>query len=363
LIELLVVIAIIAVLIALLLPAVQAAREAARRAQCTNNQKQIGLALHNYESSQQSFPLGGVSTNNFATWTTNVNNLSWRALVLPYMEGQNLSNSINFSLSMTGANTMDAGQGITAWRTVSNSWLCPSDGDNGDGKRTSYTVDPNNGQWPIDQPPIDPSTGTFSTIVPVSNYAGSFGDNQAIGALTPGGNPWETLTCTTPPIGTPIIGFPGFWGTTYNCDTSSATGGTLRGVFDYRTAQITKIANFTDGTSNTVMVGEVLPIQAADSNFYLFNGALAGTTMPPNLNTSGTPLTMPGCLASFGAAGMPWNCRFAYSYKGFKGKHPGGVVMCFGDGSVHFIKNSINPVTWAALGSKAGGEVISSDSY
>src|SRR3981189_3314022 len=86
LIELLVVIAIIAVLIALLLPAVQSAREAARRAQCTNNLKQIGLALHHDESANQSFPLGGVSTNDFSTWTGNVNNFSWRALTLPYME-------------------------------------------------------------------------------------------------------------------------------------------------------------------------------------------------------------------------------------------------------------------------------------
>ncbi len=104
LIELLVVIAIIAVLIALLLPAVQAAREAARRIQCTNNMKQLGLAFANYESSNQMFPLGGMTLVNAnpalaGTWGAEAGNngLSWTALILPYLEQNPIYSSINFS--------------------------------------------------------------------------------------------------------------------------------------------------------------------------------------------------------------------------------------------------------------------------
>jgi prepilin-type N-terminal cleavage/methylation domain-containing protein/prepilin-type processing-associated H-X9-DG protein len=364
LIELLVVIAIIAVLIALLLPAVQAAREAARRAQCVNNLKQIGLAVHNYESSNTSFPLGGVSTNNFGTWTTNVNNYNWRVLILPYMEGTNQANTLNFNISMTGDSSIDAFAGYTAWVVVNNVWLCPSDsGGNNGGSRPSGNVDANNGQYPLGNPPKSPATGTFATTVPVANYAGSFGDNTAIGNLQNGGtNPWETPGCAGPPAGQAQIGFPGFWGTTYNCAISAATGGSLRGIFDYRTGQITRIADITDGTSNTILAGEVLPAEGADNNFYMFNGATAGTTIPPNWNTAQTPLTGAGCTASFGA-GTNWNCRFSYSNKGFKSKHPGGLNVGLCDGSVRFIKSTINRFTYAAIGSKNGGEVVSADSY
>src|SRR5262245_59754954 len=100
LIELLVVIAIIGVLIALLLPAVQAAREAARRAQCVNNLKQIGIALHNYHGKVNCFPLGGVNLGSgSAGWNGQANLLSWRALILPEMEQSPLYDAINLSVS------------------------------------------------------------------------------------------------------------------------------------------------------------------------------------------------------------------------------------------------------------------------
>jgi prepilin-type N-terminal cleavage/methylation domain-containing protein/prepilin-type processing-associated H-X9-DG protein len=370
LIELLVVIAIIAVLIALLLPAVQAAREAARRAQCTNNLKQIGLATANYHDQMGSYPPGCISIVTASApastpWNNQATELSWRAMILPQMEATNAYNAMNFSLNPMSINT---GTQFTAWNTVFTSWLCPSDGNNGGGRVPSGYSSPTNqisANW--GPSPIDPSTGTYPPLVPIANYSGSFGDNYCGGVLAGQGLIWETPYSASPPVGQPRIGWNGYWGTSFGLPGGFTVGsGTMRGYFDYRnTAKPPNVASITDGTSNTIMAGETLPSNAADNNFWMFNGAYAGTTVPLGFNSNTiVPVAGGPCSSStWQSATAPIGCRFGSSAKGFISRHPGGANFLFGDGSVRFLKNSINMITYCALGSRAGGEVVSSDAY
>jgi prepilin-type N-terminal cleavage/methylation domain-containing protein/prepilin-type processing-associated H-X9-DG protein len=372
LIELLVVIAIIAVLIALLLPAVQSAREAARRAQCTNNLKQVGLAMANYHDQQGSYPPGGItctarsSATEFANpWDNQANELGFRGLILPYMEGNTVYNAFNVMTNPMGV--LKGASEFTAWNTVFASWLCPSDGLNGDGRVSNgySSGDQLHANW--GPAPINAATGTYSPTIPVSNYAGSFGDNYCGGVLANPGLPWETPYSATPLPGVPRIGYNGYWGTSFGLPGGFTKGaGTMRGYFDYRsTARPPNVAAITDGTSNTIMVGEVLPSNAADSNFWMFNGSYAGTTVPLGFNSNTiVPVAGGPCSSTtWQSPSAPVGCRFGASAKGFISRHPGGANFAFGDGSVRFLKNSINQITYCALGSRAGGEVVSSDAY
>lgn len=337
LIELLVVIAIIAVLISLLLPAVQSAREAARRAQCVNNLKQIGLGIHNYESSHGMFPPGAMSTKigqGWGAWSNNA--VTWRALILPQMEQTAKYNAFNFSLQagQQGSNA------LTAFYTTVSTFLCPSDGDHDNGYRP---INVTSGQYPMWFP-------AGATKAPIVNYNLSFGDNYAVLPLS-GSNPWETDVNV--PAGTTRIGFNGFWGTT-NVINYQGEVGTMRGFSDYRTMNTCTIAGVTDGLSNTILAGEGLPAEDANNEFWTATSAAAGTTVPMNWKTD---------LAVGGFGSKNWNSRLSYAARGFKSRHPGGANFLFGDGSVKFLKNSIARVTYAALGSRAGGEVISADAY
>jgi prepilin-type N-terminal cleavage/methylation domain-containing protein/prepilin-type processing-associated H-X9-DG protein len=337
LIELLVVIAIIGVLVALLLPAVQAAREAARRIQCTNQLKQLGLGVLNYESSHGVLPPQQVLR--FAG-----GKVSWKSQwgvtsrVAPYIEQGNLFNAINFDLSTTHkANG-------TVVSTAMSVLICPSE----TGQGLSQTT----------------STAGVTTSYGISNYGWCAGDWYVYGG--PGAPP-------------------------------------NRGAFGPN--QSRQLAAFTDGLSQTVLASEVKAYVSAfhdcpgsvppslagpdvrptpEQVLETVIGASAGacrstaghtrwcngntffdaftTALTPNRPTLPGNPTTPASHADLVSMdeddGGP-----TYSAVTTRSYHPGGANALFGDGSVHFVKDSVAWTTWRALGTVSGGEVVSADAY
>jgi prepilin-type N-terminal cleavage/methylation domain-containing protein/prepilin-type processing-associated H-X9-DG protein len=301
LIELLVVIAIIGVLIGLLLPAVQKVREAAARLQCTNNLKQIGLAMMNYESTYRMFPAGyldNMTTNRPNSAATSnpdpITGWGWGALILPYLEQESLYKSININ-SIAMNNTSAAA--IAFRKTVIKGFLCTSD----DSSLNTFTISGTGGNFELAK----------------SSYAGINGQGELA-----------------------------------DFDSALGLGMFLRG-------RGVSIAEVTDGLSNTLFVGERSSKSAKQAVGTLpgvctWVGALPGGDLDGE-----TP-----ALYVLGWTGAPSNPakpntpepNGSFHAESYTSRHSGGVNFLLGDGSVRFITDSINGQTWVKLGTRQGGE-------
>ena len=353
LIELLVVIAIIAVLIALLLPAVQAAREAARRAQCVNNLKQIGLGMHNYHSSNGSFPLGGTVAagyNNqyspaWGTWSAH-------ALMLGYLEQMPLYNSCNFSWAV------GMGQAWATNSTVScsniNIFICPSDGLSPISPQGSQWAGENNnylasmGATPayLNVPPnsAPTTTGVFTAagrVVGIQNILDGTSNTIAFGESLIGDNTIEQVPWRDGPVSTaPLAGGGPFLNAFQNTQAVLA---------DLQTCQTAFVTNANPDATTGMFNEKGFRWAESIGGFSLFN-----TIVPPN----SAQYTFTWCLL-----GTTHNTAADGQYENANSNHPGGSNFLFADGSVHFLKSSISIMTYWALGTVANGEIISSDSY
>jgi prepilin-type N-terminal cleavage/methylation domain-containing protein/prepilin-type processing-associated H-X9-DG protein len=342
LIELLVVIAIIAVLIALLLPTVQAAREAARRSQCTNNLKQIVLGVMNYESVISALPPTALCTTgtggpNCATPVQLTPDFSMKARILPYMEQVAAYNALNFSALYNNISN------FTSRVVQIATFACPSDANN-----PSATV----------------TVGTLTGLPASTSYPNNVGTASVDTTTGSVDGPAYYAGATTPPTG------------------------------------VVTLASITDGTSNTAIFSEWVRGQnnvTVDGVFQVYNDTKDSAKVAHVLatlasNCQSTPTIAQGGTVIFGQKGVDWlfqhcsnggcyshvmtpnmkSCYFGGSNTaghpvatmvGASSNHPGGVNVAFLDGTVRFVKNSVNQNVWWALATKAGGEIVSADSF
>ncbi len=343
LVELLVVIAIIAMLVTLLLPAVQAAREAARRSQCSNNLRQLALAVHNHESAIGRFP---ANDNDIARGLRDF--ASHLIMVSPYMEESALHGAIDFDAPKQNGN--QPGYQIVGGKKLKEHVLpilqCPSDDRTGLINPTD--VKAWKGLWDGDP-------------VAVTNYAGSIGAQWM--------ESWSGCNLST------IVGSGGgkyatagdgedWFNTTRGVpcrrsDGSTATGNVrsdnpcknaISGVFA-RSSWAARLVDIEDGTSKTIMMGEIRPYC---STFQWVHG----WTLSEGLWFSTTaPINFPTCID--GGRGCHDRENSFNTAMGFKSQHPGGAHFSLCDGSVRFLGEDIDYPVYQRFGARADGEPVS----
>ncbi|SFJ50442.1 DUF1559 domain-containing protein [Planctomicrobium piriforme] len=332
LIELLVVIAIIAILIALLLPAVQQAREAARRSQCKNNLKQIGLAMQNYHDSYDLFPIGGASDYLRAPL------VSWQVRVLPYLDQAALYGQLDLAGTLPAASYSAGNRSMVPYQILA------------DGRQLRQVL------LPTVRCPSD-ALGSVRNTWALGNYGASLGSQFTQSNRHP-----SAAACE------PFNGFSEKttnWGDTQNTSLVS-------GVISRAGAAI-GIRDILDGTSNTILVGEILPMCVyGDSTGYDFGSwsssvsacnASAVTVTPINDFTPCSALgakrrtSYPTCAAYSVGNATPesaWNFAF-----GFRSLHAGGAQFVLADGSVRFLSENIDHAgTYQRLGGRSDGKLI-----
>jgi prepilin-type N-terminal cleavage/methylation domain-containing protein/prepilin-type processing-associated H-X9-DG protein len=341
LIELLVVISIIAVLIALLLPAVQAAREAARRVQCVNNLKQIGLGLHNYHSAHNCFPLANTTAYSNYGYPYQWDWGAWsaHALLLGYMEAQPIYNACNFNWVIW----FDGGWPIqlTVTNTVLNVFICPSDGQSPD--------TPNSRQWAGDTNNYFASMGTTTWTYANADSTGLFSQNRSYGVQSATDGTSNTIAFSEAMIATDTFWIP------WRGGISAGTGGQNL-LLDARSNVPALMADLQ--TCTQYWQTQTHPSTVNDKGFRWAMGGrgitMFNTIVPPNSKL----YQWGGCRLDHEGGG------FAYGqYSNATSAHAGGANVMMGDGSVRFVKDSINLQTWWAIGTRNGNEVVSSDSY
>ncbi len=320
LIELLVVIAIIAILIGLLLPAVQKVRSAAARMSCQNNLHQIGLALHSYEGAHQSFPTGYWRK----TWPVDPTNpkghFRWSALaqLTPYLEQTSVYNALDLSYPLYGGGTLQP-QTIPfpvnrpAVAAVVKAFLCPSD-------EFRVVI---SGQGP-------------------SNYMACSGGNANGNALTGDGLFVGVDLDVTRNAGVPIAGVTdGLSNTVAFSETTLGAGGTPPTSSADNTRYYKQVTSLTRANcdASTTLVTDRGALWADGA----YNCTLFNTVRPPN-----SPQM--DCVQHSNPA-----------WKAARSRHEQGVNVLYGDGGVRFVRDSVNPISWTATGTRGGGEVASLD--
>ena len=343
LIELLVVIAIIAILISLLLPGVQQAREAARKTQCRNHLKQLGLALHNYHDAHRSFPAGyytvGTSDGtapvharlDAQTWDSGPG-WGWGTALLPYLDQSNLAEQLKGRRHLWDETLADA------VATKVSTFLCPSatGGDN------AFTVvDAANAPLLVDGRAIDLGR---------SHYVASHGQESCWG---------ECGAALTGTVFTNIY---------TSATTTVQIDGDVSRVADgpfYRNSA-TRLRDVTDGTTNTIFLGE----HSSELSDKTWVGVMPGATVHPRFSSpengpdAAATLTLVHAGPSGGEldiTGFPivHPVNFPTLHVGqMYSQHPGGGHVCLGDGSVRFISENIDLLLFAELSSMREGEIV-----